>query len=94
VSDLPCCSGASGRYAFPISATPPGRLPEGGFEVIIYVNGAEVQRAGFAVLTTSGSGTSGSKDEGGNGNGNDNGNENGNDNDNGNENGNDNGNDN
>ena len=90
VGDLQCCPGGSGRYAFPISATPPGSLPEGGFEVIIYINGVEAQRAGFAVLTTSGSGTSGSKDQGGNDNGNDNGNGNGNGNNNGNDNGNDN----
>jgi hypothetical protein len=50
---LNCCSqGGSGRYGFPIvrpSSSEIGDLPGGGYEVIVYLNGAEATRSGFGI---------------------------------------------
>jgi hypothetical protein len=74
---LNCCTaGGSGRYGFRIVRIDgqPGQLPGGAYDVRIYLNGQQVQQAGFGVRGGQGSG----KDElpGGNNNNNNNGNDN------------------
>ena len=50
---LNCCSnGGSGRYGFPIvkrDSSEIGRLPGGAYEVLLYLNGAQVQAGGFGI---------------------------------------------
>src|SRR3954470_13156900 len=50
---LNCCSnGGSGRYGFPIvkrDTSEIGRLPGGSYEVLVYLNGSQVQVGGFAI---------------------------------------------
>lgn len=74
---LQCCnSGGSGRYGFRILRIDggTGQLPGGAYDVRLYLNGQEVQQAGFGIRGDQGGG----KDElpGGNNNNNNNGNDN------------------
>ena len=77
--DLPCCAGTSGRYATAIRAAPGDLLPEGAWQVLFYVNGAQAQVGTFEIASGPGSDTTPKSTEGGNDNGGD-GNGNGNDN--------------
>jgi hypothetical protein len=47
---LDCCSGSSGRFAFPITKrNGNGDLPGAAYDVRVYVNDAEVAQGGFGV---------------------------------------------
>jgi len=50
---LRCCpNGGSGRYGFPImerDSSEIGQLPGGSYEVLLYLNGAQVQAGGFVI---------------------------------------------
>ena len=50
---LRCCpDGGSGRYGFPIvkrDTSEIGQLPGGSYEVLVYLNGSQVQVGGFAI---------------------------------------------
>src|SRR3954452_6174756 len=50
---LSCCpNGGSGRYAFPIvkrDTSEIGQLPGGSYEVLLYLNGVQVQAGGFGI---------------------------------------------
>jgi len=46
---LDCCSGGSGRFAFPVERKNGGQLAGAAYDVRVYVNGAEVAHGGFGV---------------------------------------------
>jgi len=52
--DLTCCEGAQGRYAFPVERERDRPFGGAGYEVLIYVGGAEASRGSFVVRGTGG----------------------------------------
>jgi hypothetical protein len=46
---LDCCSGSSGRFAFPIERKNGGQLAGAAYHVFVYVNDAQVADGGFGV---------------------------------------------